>query len=233
MPQIDFSVRLLSGELVRFSLDGDPPISAFKERFEIEQNLSEFHEVTLYVGETELIGGNMSDVALLEGIEVQAVASASIEKALNVFRSIYVELCKCSRLEQHANLLGLYRLKGEKAKVEIAQTREKAARAASFLLQQFDDQVHDGVCDVILNIFVEWQHEHKTVANFSPFWQLIDDVMIIGCQLLGKYGNAIAADGLRNLIEELKLCNLYHDTNPMVVVALNAENKLKTQQGIQ
>ena len=152
MPQIDFSVRLLSGELVRFSLDGDPPISAFKERFEIEQNLSEFHEVTLYVGETELIGGNMSDVALLEGIDVQAVASASIEKALNVFRNIYVEL-RSSKYWQ--NLPGVYRPRGE-----IDQTRAKAARAASFLLLQFEDQGHGGVCEVILDFFAEWRQEH-------------------------------------------------------------------------
>ena len=94
MPQIDFSVRLLSSKLIRFSLDHDTPILAFKERLEIEQNLPEFHEVLLYVGETELVGGNISDVVLLEGIEVQAVTSASIEKAINVFRNIHVELCK-------------------------------------------------------------------------------------------------------------------------------------------
>ena len=57
--------------------------------------------------------------------------------------------------------------------------------------------------------------------------------MILGCRLLGKYGNAIAADGLRELINELLLCDLYRDTNPMAVAAVDAENKLKTQQGIQ
>ena len=133
MPQIDFSVRLLSGDLVRFSLGDDPPISAFKELFEIEQNLPEFYEVTLYVGETELIGGNMSDVALLEGIEVQAVASASIEKALNVFRNIYVELCKSSRLEEHANLLGLYRLKRKKAKVARKKVLDLESSALEYV----------------------------------------------------------------------------------------------------
>ena len=35
------------------------------------------------------------------------------------------------------------------------------------------------------------------------------------------------------LINELLLCDLYHDTNPMAVAAVDAENKLKTQQGIQ
>lgn len=92
MPQIDFSVRLLGGKLLRFSLDPDTPILAFKEQLEIEQNLPEFHELTLYVGETELIGGNISDVVLLEGIEVQAVAGASIEKAIQLFDVVYGEI---------------------------------------------------------------------------------------------------------------------------------------------
>ena len=86
MPQIDFSVRLFSSKLIRFRLDHDTRILAFKERLEIEQSLPEFHEVLLYVGETELVGGNISDVVLLEGIEVQAVASASIEKALKLLK---------------------------------------------------------------------------------------------------------------------------------------------------
>ena len=225
MPQIDFSVRLFSSKLIRFRLDHDTRILAFKERLEIEQNLPEFHEVLLYVGETELVGGNISDVVLLEGIEVQAVASASIEKALNVFRNIYVELRSSGYWQ---NLPDVYRPRGE-----IDQTRAKAARAASFLLPQFEDQVHGGVCEVILDFFAEWRQEHARLASFSRLWQLFEDVVILGCRLLGKYGNAIAADGLRELINELLLCDLYHDTNPMAVAAVDAENKLKTQQGIQ
>ena len=225
MPQIDFSVRLLSSKLIRFSLDHDTPILAFKERLEIEQNLPEFHEVLLYVGETELVGGNISDVVLLEGIEVQAVTSASIEKALNVFRNIYVELRSSGYWQ---NLPDVYRPRGE-----IDQTRDKAARAASFLLLEFEDQVHGGVCEVILDFFAEWRQKHARLASFSRLWQLFEDVVILGCRLLGKYGNAIAADGLRELIKELLLCDLYRDTNPMWVAAVDAENKLKTQQGIQ
>ena len=225
MPQIDFSVRLFSSKLIRFRLDHDTPILAFKERLEIEQNLPEFHEVLLYVGETELVGGNISDVVLLEGIEVQAVASASIEKALNVFRNIYVELRSSGYWQ---NLPDVSWRKGE-----IDQTQSKAARAASFLLLQFEDQVHGGVCEVILDFFAEWRQEHARLASFSRLWQLFEDVVILGCRLLGKYGNAIAADGLRELINELLLCDLYHDTNPMAVAAVDAENKLKTQQGIQ
>jgi hypothetical protein len=225
MPQIDFSVRLFSSKLIRFRLDHDTPILAFKERLEIEQNLPEFHEVLLYVGEIELVGGNISDVVLLEGIEVQAVASASIEKALNVFRNIYVELRSSGYWQ---NLPDVYRPRGE-----IDQTRAKAARAASFLLLQFEDQVHGGVCEVILDFFAEWRQEHARLASFSPLWQLFEDVVILGCRLLGKYGNAIAADGLHELINVLLWHDLYHDTNPMAVAAIDAEDKLKTQQGIQ
>ena len=35
------------------------------------------------------------------------------------------------------------------------------------------------------------------------------------------------------LIKELLLCDLYRDTNPMWVAAVDAENKLNIQQGIQ
>ena len=225
MPQIDFSVRLLSSKLIRFSLDHDTPILAFKERLEIEQNLPEFHEVLLYVGETELVGGNISDVVLLEGIEVQAVTSASIEKALNVFRNIYVEVRRSGYWQNSPDVSW--------RKGEIDQTQAKAARAASFLLQEFEDQVHGGVCEVMLDFLAEWRREHVRLESFSRVWGLFEYVVILGCRLLGKYGNAIAADGLRELIKELLLCDLYRDTNPMWVAAVEAENKLKTQQGIQ
>ena len=46
----------------------------------INKNLPAFHKVSLYVGESELIAGSISQVALSEDTEVQKVASVHIEK---------------------------------------------------------------------------------------------------------------------------------------------------------
>ena len=135
MSKVNFSVHLLSGKPRRFSVKPDTPILPITEQLESEQNLPEFHKISLYVCETELIEGSISEVVLLETTEVQAVASASFEKPVKVIKEAHAELTESFQNEsrragRHPQPLEFME--------HVGRVHQKLAKAASFLLQLED-----------------------------------------------------------------------------------------------
>ena len=85
------SVRLLSGRLQQLSVKPDTTILSIKADLENRLNPPEFHKVSLYVGDTELSEGSISEVALAEDTEVHAVMQACTEKPVKLIE----ELIEC------------------------------------------------------------------------------------------------------------------------------------------
>ena len=134
MSTVNFSVRLISGKLQHFCVQSDTPISAIKEQLEIEQALPEFHKLSLFVGETELIEGIISEVVML-ATELQAVMGASIEEAFKVLTEALLQI---KALLEECPTEALFHFRAVK-------------KAASFLLQ-FDDEFQGNVCEAASNL---------------------------------------------------------------------------------
>ena len=176
------SVRLLSGRLQQLSVKPDTTILSIKADLENRLNPPEFHKVSLYVGDTELSEGSISEVALAEDREVHAVMRACIEKPVEVIE----ELIEC-----------LY--------IDIAQCpiiSPKIAKAASFLSGlQFEDGFQGHVCKAAFTLCVlpRWFRNH-------PRWNpTLIELAMWGCHLLGKYGNDTGEAFLDRFIEDIPL----------------------------
>ena len=176
------SVRLLSGRLQQLSVKPDTTILSIKADLENRLNPPEFHKVSLYVGDTELSEGSISEVALAEDTEVHAVMQACTEKPVKLIE----ELIEC-----------LY--------FDIAQCpiiSPKIAKAASFLSGlQFEDGFQGHVCKAAFTLCVlpRWFRNH-------PRWNpTLIELAMWGCHLLGKYGNDTGEAFLDRFIEDIPL----------------------------
>ena len=231
------SVRLLSGELEQLRVKPDTTILAIKVKLENQLNPPEFHKVSLYVGETELSEGSISEVALREDREVQAVMRPCLDKAVKVIleliEELYIDYAQCPVISP------------------------KIAKAASFLTGlQFEDGFQDHVCMAAFTLI-----ELPRRLRIHPRWfgnpprsqhlPTLIELAMWGCHLLGKYGNdsgeaflnrfiediprivtdeVISDIGIHNLDEVLeKAFNTVHNLR---VAAQNAVDKIKDRIGI-
>ena len=183
------SVRLLSGELHQLSVKPDTTILAIKVKLENQLNPPEFHKVSLYVGETELSEGSISEVALREDREVQAVMRPCLDKAVKVIleliEELYIDYAQCPVISP------------------------KIAKAASFLTGlQFEDGFQDHVCMAAFTLI-----ELPRRLRIHPRWfgnpprsqhlPTLIELAMWGCHLLGKYGNDSGEAFLNRFIEDI------------------------------
>ena len=211
------SVRLLSGRLQQLSVKPDTTILSIKADLENQLNPPEFHKVSLYVGDTELSEGSISEVALAEDTEVHAVMQACTEKPVKLIE----ELIEC-----------LY--------IDIAQCpiiSPKIAKAASFLSGlQFEDGFQGHVCKAAFTLCVlpRWFRNH-------PRWNpTLIELAMWGCHLLGKYGNDTGEAFLDRFIEDIPLIvsdevleKAFNAVHNLQVAAQNAVDKIRARKGIQ
>ena len=227
------SVRLLSGKLQQLSVKPDTTILAIKVQLEKELNPPEFHKVSLYVGETELSEGSISEVALSEDTEVQAVMRACIEKPVKVIEELlewlYNDAEQCPIISP------------------------KIAKAASFLTGlQFEDGFQAHVCKAAFALIElpRWFRHHprwylakrRLKRHFLP---TIIELAMWGCHLLGKYGNDSGEAFLGDFIEDIDLTvadeaqlmwligKEPNTFNNLRVAAQNALDKIRARIGIQ